>query len=107
MLLTLALALGTRPVQAVPQDYRESYIAWVRVYQGHCYFWMTDVGLDGEQLTETLSRGYDPELGLEVLTTARTPNRCVKAAKEAALKAGFRLVRSRRGTDRDRLARLP
>ena len=110
MLWTLFLiAVSASPPTASPpaQDFSRSYGVWVSVDKGECIYWLTDVGQDAQQLTETLSENYQPQLGLEILTTRDTPKRCVKEARVAASKAGFRLIRARRGTDKDRLHGIP
>jgi hypothetical protein len=80
---------------------------WVSVDKDQCVYWLTDVGLDGRQLTDALSDGYQAQFGLEILTSSDTPRWCVAEARAAASKAGFTLIRARRGTDKDRLHGIP
>ena len=88
-------------------DFSRSYGVWVSVDKGECVYWLTDVGLDAQQLRDALSKNYQSQLGLEILTSRSTPKRCVAEARASASKAGFTLIRARRGTDKDRLHGIP
>ena len=110
MFRTLLLAAFVSWSSAVGKpngNFSRSYGVWVSVDQGKCVYWLTDVGLNATQLTEALSNGYQTKLGIEILTSAETPARCVVEARGAVTKAGFTLMRSRRGTDKDRLHGIP
>jgi hypothetical protein len=110
MLLELILAAvsASPPTPSPPaQDFSRSYGVWVSVDKGECIYWLTDVGLDAQQLTETLSENYQAQLGIEILTSRDTPKRCVTEARQAASRAGFTLIRARAGTDKDRLHGIP
>ena len=109
MLWTLLLAAFASTPNASPtaQDFSRSYGVWVSVDKDQCVYWLTDVGLDGRQLTDALSDGYQAQFGLEILTSSDTPRWCVAEARAAASKAGFTLIRARRGTDKDRLHGIP
>lgn len=99
----VATAFASPPAER----FSRSYGVWVSVDKGQCIYWLTDVGLDARQLTDALGNGYQPQLSLEILTSVDTPNRCVTDAEAAAEKAGFKVIRARRGTDRDRLNGIP
>lgn len=102
-----SVLLTTAFVSPPPEEFSRSYGVWVSVDKGQCVYWPTDGGLDGRQLTEALGNGYRTELGLEILTSLDTPNRCVADATAAAGKDGFKVIRARRGTDKDRLHGIP
>lgn len=86
--------------------FSQSYGLGVSVDAGRCIYWLTDTGMDAAQLTAALG-DYKVERGIEILTSGDTPEQCVIEAKAAVTKAGFVHVRSRPGTDKDRLAGIP
>jgi hypothetical protein len=88
------------------QDFSRSYALWVSVEKGECLYWLTDVGLDATQLTVAL-KGYQSQLGVEILTSRDTPHECVADAEKAAMDAGFQLIRDRPATEKDRLRGIP
>jgi hypothetical protein len=106
----LATACGrneSRP--ALPKlafDFSGSYSLWVDEQEGHCRYWLTHVGLGPNQLLESL-RTYNAASGVEILTEASTPQRCIAEARQVATKAGFRHVRVRKNTPGDRPPALP
>ena len=102
-------ALIALPPAAGPTapDFSTSYGVWVSLDKGQCMYWLTDVGLDAQQLTDALSNDYQTKLGLEILTSPGTPRRCVAEARASASRAGFTIIRARRGTDKDRLHGIP
>lgn len=72
------------------QDFTQSYGVWVSQDERQCVYWLTDVGMNATQLTGALGSGYEVQRGLEILISPNTPDRCVRDAKAAATKAGFR-----------------
>ena len=106
--LFMAALFALQPVAGPSApDFSRSYGVWVSVDKGECVYWLTDVGLDAQQLTDALSNNYQAKFGLEILTSRGTPRRCVAEARASASKAGFMLIRARRGTDKDRLHGIP
>jgi hypothetical protein len=104
--LLLAILLSSPPLGGDKSagDFSHSYAVWVSVKNGECLYWLTDVGLDSRKLAEVLGGGdYEKQLGLEILTSGRTPDACVTGARQAAASAGFQLIRSRQATEKDRL----
>jgi hypothetical protein len=89
------------------QDFSQAYGVWISTDKGHCIYWLTDVGLDAGQLADALTNSYETKRGLEILTSGDTPKRCVSDARAAAARAGFQLIRSRQGTEKDRLHGIP
>ena len=110
MIYTLlsALLLPLEPPVAPLKHFVGSYAVWLSANEGRCNFWLTDVGENSSQLTQSLSNGvYDKALGIELLTQRDTPRRCVRQGQLAASKAGFSKIRVRRGTQRDRSPGIP
>jgi hypothetical protein len=106
-LFIAALFALTPTAGSAAQNFSQSYGVWVSVDDGECVYWLTDVGLNAQQLTDALSHDYQAQLGLEILTSRDTPRRCMAEARASASKAGFTLIRARRGTDKDRLHGIP
>ena len=103
VLLAVLFAPASASSQTTAPDFSQSYAVWVSVENGQCLYWLANAGLNGAQLTETLSKGYQQDLGLEILTSRNTPGKCVEEAQAAAAKAGFKLVRARAATEKDGL----
>jgi hypothetical protein len=105
--LLASLMQATAAASVTDADFSRSYVVWIAVDEGHCTFFMTDVGEDAAQLTQTLRENYHPRNGIEILTSADTPSRCVRKAQRAVRRAGFSHFRVRRGTDADRSPGIP
>jgi hypothetical protein len=89
-------------------DFSQSYRVWVSVDRRSCAYWLTDTGMNARQLTDALAQnGYESGRGAEVLTTSDTPVRCVREAKRAVRRAGFVSIRTRLGTEKDRMHGIP
>jgi hypothetical protein len=109
-LLPLAIIFAVSMSSAAapaPFNFSYGYAVWVASYQGKCNYFLTDVGEDAQQLTHTLRENYDVTKGLEVLTSYGAPIDCAAKAVHAARLAGFRRVRIRPGTDKDRSPGIP
>lgn len=100
------LLIASSVVAAAPgagDKFANSYGLGVGEYQGQCIFFLTDTGLSASEVTTKLMRdGYDTSRGLEVLLTHETPQECGEAGRKAALDAGFKAVRVRLATEKDR-----
>ena len=109
MLIALAVLVATaHPVDAAePFDFSRGYVVWAGSDHGRCNYFMTDVGESAEQLTETLRDNYPLAAGIEILTDNATPKRCAAIGVQAAQKAGFKHIRVRLGTDKDRSPGIP
>ena len=97
---------------AVAQDsgsgdkFTNSYGLDVGEQYGRCLFFLTDTGMSAAEVTAKLKEdGYDTARGLEVLLTEATPRKCGELGRKAALKAGFKAVRVRIATVKDRWQR--
>jgi hypothetical protein len=102
--LLLGLTLATSAVGAAPADdkFAQSYGLDVGEYHGRCLFFLTDIGMNADEVTATLvQNGYDTSRGLEVLVTKTTPKKCAELGLRAAQNAGFKAVRIRLATDKD------
>ena len=89
-----------------PSSFANSYGLDAGVDKGQCIFFLTDTGMSASEVTTKLMRdGYDTSRGLEVLLTADTPRKCGEMGRKAALDAGFKAVRVRLATDKDRWKR--
>jgi hypothetical protein len=87
-------------------EFASSYGIDVGEYEGQCVFFLTDTGLTASEVTAKLVRdGYDTSRGLEVLLAETTPRKCGELGRKAALKAGFKTVRVRLATEKDRWQR--
>jgi hypothetical protein len=112
-MITAAVLFGFLVAQSVPDrssysdEFASSHAVIIDVYEGRCRYWLTHVGLDASQLREILSEDYEAARGLEVLKVASTPAKCVRLAKRAASRAGFKKVRVRLQTANDRVPPLP
>lgn len=109
-MLSFLLAFSAHGQEIIPtrQDaFASSYGVFVSVYRGQCTYFLTDVGLNSSQLAEELKTAYDAARGLEILLDASTPFRCVTEARKSALRAGFKNVRARMATEKDRLPGIP
>jgi hypothetical protein len=101
-LLVSALAGAARAAPS-EDEFKNSYGLNVGEYHGRCVFFLTDTGMTAPEVTEQLVKdGYDTSRGLEVLLTKTTPSKCGRLGRNAALKAGFKAVRVRLATDKDR-----
>jgi hypothetical protein len=109
MALILAALAACATSMRVPAEaeFSRSYAVWASFDDGRCIYFLTDAGLNAAQLTDELRGGYQKDAGLEILTSADTPARCVSKARRAALRAGFSAIRARRGTERDRQPGIP
>ena len=86
--------------------FTDSYGLDVGEQDGRCVFFLTDTGMSAAEVTTKLKRdGYDTSRGLEVLLTKTTPRKCGEVGRKAALRAGFKAVRVRLATDKDRWQR--
>jgi hypothetical protein len=86
--------------------FTNSYGLDVGQQDGGCLFFLTDTGMSAAEVTATLKEGdYDTARGLEVLVTETTPRKCGELGRKAALKAGFKAVRVRLATHKDRWQR--
>lgn len=104
----LAAALSQSTDRPDPQfDFSRSYVVWIASEARRCSFFMTDVGENAKQLADTLRQNYDPAAGIEILTDADTPARCVSQARKAVRNGGFTNFRVRQGTDADRSPGIP
>jgi hypothetical protein len=102
----MALLLPAPAMAASSDEFARSYGLDVGEYQGRCLFFLTDTGMTAAEVTTKLAQdGYDTSRGLEVLVTRTTPRRCGELGRKAALKAGFKAVRVRLATPKDRLIR--
>jgi hypothetical protein len=109
MILALILA-ASAPETALQKDkhgYSQSYGVWVSMNGRICNYWLTDTGMNSKQLTDALKGGYEVRRGVEILTGADTPIRCVREARHAIKRAGIIRIRARPGTDKDRLQGIP
>jgi len=105
LLMALAMAVASDAAPA-PTEYANSYGLDVGEYQGRCIYFLTDTGMTAAEVTTKLMRdGYDTSRGLEVLVTKGTRSKCGKLGRKAALAAGFKAVRVRLATDKDRWKR--
>jgi hypothetical protein len=101
----LATAALTPTIEA---DFSQSYRVWISVDQRSCTYWLTDTGMNPRQLTDALTQnGYEVGRGAEILTTSDTPVRCVREATRAVRRAGFVSIRTRLGTEKDRMHGIP
>jgi len=94
--------------KAAPADdvFANSYGLDVGEYQGQCIFFLSDTGLTADEVTGKLVHDrYDMTRGLEVLLTKTTPRKCGELGRQAALNAGFKAVRVRVATDKERWKR--
>ncbi|KTT99883.1 hypothetical protein NS355_05750 [Sphingomonas yabuuchiae] len=111
--MSLAFALLASAAQVATgsstdtMDFSHSYVVWIATDRGRCTFFMTDVGEDADQLTETLRQNYNASAGIEILKDSHTPHRCVAKVQKAVKRAGFSMFRVRRGTDADRSPGIP
>lgn len=105
--LLIASSVAAAPSAASPGDkFANSYGLDVGEYQGQCIFFLTDTGLSAPEVTTKLRQdGYDTSRGLEVLLTQTTPRKCGEVGRKAALNAGFKAVRVRLATEKDRWKR--
>lgn len=86
--------------------FKSSYGLDVGEDQGRCIFFLTDTGMTAAEVTTKLVKdGYDTSRGLEVLLTKTTPRKCGELGRKAAVRAGFKAVRVRLATDKDRWQR--
>jgi hypothetical protein len=79
--LLAIFAVASQVVNAtstITPDFSRSYVVWLATDEDQCTFFMTDAGLDADQLTDTLQRNYDAAAGIEILTDNDTPHRCIK-----------------------------
>lgn len=107
VLLLLASSMAVASSAASRDDrFRNSYSLDVGEYQGQCIFFLTDTGMTDVEVTAKLMRDrYDTPRGLEVLLTKDTPQKCGELGRKAALRAGFKAVRVRHATAKDRWKR--
>ena len=107
--MLLATLLATAALAAPNEaDFSQSYRVWVSADRRSCTYWLTDTGLNPRQLTDALTQnGYEVGRGAEVLTTSDTPVRCVREATRAVRRAGFVTIRTRLGTEKDRMHGIP
>lgn len=102
----LVMLVPTAAMAASGDEFAQSYGLEVGEDHGGCLFFLTDTGLTAAEVTTKLTRdGYDISRGLEVLVTRMTPRRCGDLGRQAALKAGFKAVRVRLATSKDRWIR--
>lgn len=100
------LASAVASAAPSPTSFANSYGLDVGVDKGRCIFFLTDTGMSASEVTTKLVRdGYDTSRGLEVLLTESTPRKCGEAGRKSALNAGFKVVRVRRATHKDRWKR--
>jgi hypothetical protein len=105
LLIAASIAVAAN---AAPTDDRfaNSYGLDVGEYHGQCIFFLSDTGMSADEVTTKLVQDrYDTARGLEVLVTKSTPRKCGELGRRAALKAGFKAVRVRLPTDKDRWKR--
>ena len=107
--MLLAALLATAAPMAIDQaDFSQSYGVWVSAVSGRCTYWLTDVGLNSDQLTDALKQnGYEVRRGVEILTDGDTPVKCVREAMRAVRLAGFTTFHARLGTEKDRMQGIP
>src|SRR4051812_5892475 len=102
----MALLLPSVATAASGHEFAQSYGLDVGEDKGRCLFFLTDTGMTAAQVTTKLTQDrYDTSRGLEVLVTRTTPRRCGELGRKAALKAGFKAVRVRLATAKDRWTR--
>jgi hypothetical protein len=108
-LMLLATLLATAALTAPNEaDFSQSYRVWVSADRRSCTYSLTDTGLNPGQLPDALTQnGYEVGRGAEVLTTSDTPVRCVREATRAIRRAGFVTIRTRLGTEKDRMHGIP
>jgi hypothetical protein len=105
LLIASSTALAATAAQAA-QKFTNSYGLDVGEDQGRCIFFLTDTGMTAAEVRRQLKQdGYDTSRGLEVLLTKTTPRKCGEFGRKAALDAGFRAVRVRLATAKDRWKR--
>src|SRR5947209_5570377 len=71
-----SLALMAQAAKASPAtiaNFSRSYVVWIAPDHGPCTFFITDVGENANQLTETLRQNYDVTAGIEILFDGNTP----------------------------------
>jgi hypothetical protein len=104
--LLMAASMACAQSSASGGKFTNSYGLDVGEIEGRCVFFLTDAGMSAAEVTKKLMRdGYDTARGLEVLLTETTPRKCGELGRKAALKAGFKAVRVRLATDKDRWQR--
>ena len=104
LLVVSSIAAAQGGVSA--DKFRNSYSLDVGEHGGRCLFFLTDTGMSAAEVTTSLKKdGYDTARGLEVLVTKTTPRKCGELGRKAAFEAGFKAVRVRLATDKDRWRR--
>jgi len=108
-LMLLATLLATAALTPANEgDFSQAYGVWISVDRRSCTYWLTDTGMNPRQLTDALAQnGYEVGRGAEILTTSDTPVRCVREATRAVRRAGFVSIRTRLGTEKDRMHGIP
>ena len=84
------------------------YRIFASLYEGRCGYGVNDVvGMSAKQLRETLSKGYDPGAGLQILVDRDTPPGCARKARRVASGLGFHAIFVRPAEDEDRQGGIP
>lgn len=106
---SLALLIGQAERSILPDASRpHGYRIFASLYEGRCGYGVNDVvGMSARQLRETLSDGYDPTAGLQILIDPDTPPRCVREARRVASGLGFHAVLVRLAEAEDRQGGIP
>lgn len=107
MTIILAAAMAAPAATSESFDFSRSYAIWAGSDHGRCQYFVTDAGESARQITDTLRRNYRAAAGIEVLTDRDTPIHCAADGVRAAKKAGFQHVRTRPGTEADRVPGIP
>jgi len=109
LLGSVALLIGQAERSTVP-DARvaHGYLIFASLYEGRCRYGVNDaVGMSARQLRETLSEGYDPGAGLQILVDPDTPPGCARKARRVASGLGFHTIFVRLAEDEDRHGGIP
>ena len=106
---SLALLIGQAERSTLPDASRpHGYRIFASLYEGRCGYGVNDVvGMSARQLRETLSDGYDPRAGLQILVDADTPSGCARKARRVASGLGFHTIFVRPIADEDRHGGIP
>lgn len=78
-----------------PGDLSRAYHVAIGMHEGRCTYRIGNMILDARGLTDVLKDGYESERGIELLTGPDLRYRCLKDARAAVKRAGFRRIRAR------------
>ena len=102
-----AIARSARTDHREGRYFSRTCRVWVQGNDDACGYVVGDVSVKASELEAALRTETHKGNGVELLTSANTPLKCVKKFRRAAKLAGFSLFRTRRSTKQDEDATAP